>query len=272
MRRPSTPGVSSDGAYVFRHALHRQVLYKRLDRLARVELHRRLKASLDRQQRERDLALRIVGIRGASTRSLPADRERSNRLPVPAVTRSGFADFCVARFTIPALTGPGRRSGGSAMSSADYGRRRRGGQRVTRFGPVLDDATDAQPKPRRTGTTMTTSSSTAAPPLRVRFDRFEIDEAEARLMDGGQAGAPRAQALRPPLRPGAGAAHADRQERAARRCVGPPVRQRVGAEDDDQRPAGSAAGRSQAAALHRNRVAPRLSVHRHGERGRESRR
>jgi DNA-binding winged helix-turn-helix (wHTH) protein/tetratricopeptide (TPR) repeat protein len=34
---------------------------------------------------------------------------------------------------------------------------------------------------------MTTSSSTAAPPLRVRFDRFEIDEAEARLIDGGQA-------------------------------------------------------------------------------------
>jgi DNA-binding winged helix-turn-helix (wHTH) protein/tetratricopeptide (TPR) repeat protein len=34
---------------------------------------------------------------------------------------------------------------------------------------------------------MTTSSSTAAAPLRVRFDRFEIDEAEARLIDGGEA-------------------------------------------------------------------------------------
>jgi DNA-binding winged helix-turn-helix (wHTH) protein/tetratricopeptide (TPR) repeat protein len=34
---------------------------------------------------------------------------------------------------------------------------------------------------------MTTSSSTAAAPLRVRFDRFEIDEAEARLIDSGQA-------------------------------------------------------------------------------------
>jgi len=33
---------------------------------------------------------------------------------------------------------------------------------------------------------MTTSPSTTAPPLRVRFDRFEIDEAEARLIDGGQ--------------------------------------------------------------------------------------
>ena len=33
---------------------------------------------------------------------------------------------------------------------------------------------------------MTASASTAAPPLRVRFDRFEIDEAEARLMDGGE--------------------------------------------------------------------------------------
>jgi DNA-binding winged helix-turn-helix (wHTH) protein/tetratricopeptide (TPR) repeat protein len=33
---------------------------------------------------------------------------------------------------------------------------------------------------------MTTSSSTTIQPLRVRFDRFEIDEAEARLIDGGQ--------------------------------------------------------------------------------------
>jgi DNA-binding winged helix-turn-helix (wHTH) protein len=31
---------------------------------------------------------------------------------------------------------------------------------------------------------MTTTSSTTAPPLRVRFDRFEIDEAEARLSEG----------------------------------------------------------------------------------------
>ena len=86
------------------------------------------------------------------------------------------------------------------------------------------------------------------------------------------AGAPRAQAVRPSLRPGARAAHAHHQERAARRRVGPPVRQRVGAEDDHQRPARRAAGRPQAAALHRDGVAPRLSVHRHGERGREARR
>ena len=33
---------------------------------------------------------------------------------------------------------------------------------------------------------MTTRSSTTAPPLKVRFDRFEIDEPEARLSDGGQ--------------------------------------------------------------------------------------
>jgi DNA-binding winged helix-turn-helix (wHTH) protein/tetratricopeptide (TPR) repeat protein len=33
---------------------------------------------------------------------------------------------------------------------------------------------------------MTTSSSTTAPPLRVLFDRFEIDEAEARLSESGQ--------------------------------------------------------------------------------------
>ena len=33
---------------------------------------------------------------------------------------------------------------------------------------------------------MTTSSSTTASPLRVLFDRFEIDEAEARLSEGGQ--------------------------------------------------------------------------------------
>ena len=38
------PGVSSDGTYAFRQALHRQVLYKRLAPLARVELHRRLEA------------------------------------------------------------------------------------------------------------------------------------------------------------------------------------------------------------------------------------
>src|SRR6185369_3480684 len=36
-----------------------------------------------------------------------------------------------------------------------------------------------------TRTTMATSSSTTAAPLRVRFDRFEIDEAEARLSDSG---------------------------------------------------------------------------------------
>jgi len=35
-----------------------------------------------------------------------------------------------------------------------------------------------------TSTTMTTTSSIAAAPLRVRFDRFEIDEAEARLSEG----------------------------------------------------------------------------------------
>ena len=33
---------------------------------------------------------------------------------------------------------------------------------------------------------MTASSSRTTPPLRVRFDRFEIDEAEARLVDGGE--------------------------------------------------------------------------------------
>ena len=84
--------------------------------------------------------------------------------------------------------------------------------------------------------------------------------------------ASRAQAIRPALRPGAGPAHADRQERPARRCVGSSVRQRVGAEDDHQRPAGGAAGRSQATALHRDRLAPRLPFHRHGERGCGSRR
>ena len=52
---------------------------------------------------------------------------------------------------------------------------------------VLRKAED-EPNPHRgtRGTTMKTSSSTPASPLKVRFDRFEIDELEARLSDGGQ--------------------------------------------------------------------------------------
>jgi hypothetical protein len=67
---------------------------------------------------------------------------------------------------------------------------------------------------------------------RVLFDRFEIDEAEARLSDGGQP-----VHLRPSRSPccvplARTPHYAHHQERAARRRLGPPVRQRVGAEDE----------------------------------------
>src|SRR4029453_8816022 len=42
-RRAESP--PSESGYVFRHALYREVLYKRVGRLARVELHRKVPAS-----------------------------------------------------------------------------------------------------------------------------------------------------------------------------------------------------------------------------------
>ncbi|MGZ8254878.1 MAG: AAA family ATPase, partial [Burkholderiaceae bacterium] len=80
----SAPGASTDGAYVFRHALHREVLHERLDRLARIELHRRLKASLDRDRPEPKPAASIIEIRGGVSNSGRVGRERRNALPMPA--------------------------------------------------------------------------------------------------------------------------------------------------------------------------------------------
>ena len=72
-------GAAGDGAFVFRHALYREVLYKRLDGLARVELHRRLEDSLDRERVEPRTAAPVVGIRAARV-----ERERGNAALVPA--------------------------------------------------------------------------------------------------------------------------------------------------------------------------------------------
>ena len=47
-RAPTAPPAES--GYVFRHALYREVLYKRVGRLARVELHRKVAAALERER------------------------------------------------------------------------------------------------------------------------------------------------------------------------------------------------------------------------------
>jgi len=78
------PGASTDGAYVFRHGLHREVLYERINRPARIELHRRLKASLDRDRPEPKSAATIVEIRGGAPKSGRVERERRDALPMPA--------------------------------------------------------------------------------------------------------------------------------------------------------------------------------------------
>jgi len=43
---------SADAGYLFRHALYREVMYKRIGRLARVDLHRRVAAALERERTE----------------------------------------------------------------------------------------------------------------------------------------------------------------------------------------------------------------------------
>jgi DNA-binding winged helix-turn-helix (wHTH) protein len=77
-------GASTDGAYVFRHGLHREVLYERIHRPARIELHRRLKASLDRDRPEPKPAASIIEIRGGASNSGRVERERRHALPMPA--------------------------------------------------------------------------------------------------------------------------------------------------------------------------------------------
>jgi len=46
----ATQSPAADGAYAFRHALYREVLYKRIGRLARVELHRKVALTLERER------------------------------------------------------------------------------------------------------------------------------------------------------------------------------------------------------------------------------
>ena len=86
-----------------------------------------------------------------------------------------------------------------------------------------------------------------------------------------RARSPRPEAVRRALRAGARAAHAGDQGRLARRRLGPSVRHRVGAQDGDQRSACGARRRPETAALHRDRIAARLSLHRcHGWRVRRN--
>lgn len=49
---PAHPVAVLDAGYAFRHALYREVLYKRIGRAARVELHRNVAASLERERAE----------------------------------------------------------------------------------------------------------------------------------------------------------------------------------------------------------------------------
>jgi DNA-binding winged helix-turn-helix (wHTH) protein len=46
----ATHGPAADGAYAFRHALYREVLYKRVGRLACVELHRKVATTLEQER------------------------------------------------------------------------------------------------------------------------------------------------------------------------------------------------------------------------------
>ena len=96
----------------------------------------------------------------------------------------------------------------------------------------------------------------------LRFDRFELDEADARLTCAGQPVplAPKPFAVLCAL------ARSPRKlvtkNALARRRLGPSLRHRIGAQVRDQRSARGARRRPEAAALHRDGVAPRLSLHR----------
>ena len=115
---------------------------------------------------------------------------------------------------------------------------------------------------------MTTSAVEKGAPIKMRFGRFEVDEAGSAAARRRRARAPRAQAVRRAVRARAHAACAGDQGRSARPRVGPPVRQRVGAQDDDQRRPRRSRRRPEAAALHRDGLAPRLSLHRRPRRRR----
>lgn len=49
---PASPTEAQEAAYVFRHDVYREVLYKRLGRTARIDLHRKVAASLERERAE----------------------------------------------------------------------------------------------------------------------------------------------------------------------------------------------------------------------------
>ncbi|HUP06037.1 MAG TPA: AAA family ATPase, partial [Caldimonas sp.] len=48
--RQMPQGGAAEAGYAFRHALYREVLYKRIDRLARIELHRKVATVLERER------------------------------------------------------------------------------------------------------------------------------------------------------------------------------------------------------------------------------
>ena len=106
---------------------------------------------------------------------------------------------------------------------------------------------------------------------RLHFDRFELDEAEARLTCAGQTRSARAEALRRALRTGAHLRQPGDEERVARPRLGSSLRLGVGAQDGHQRSACGARRRPETATLHRDRIAARLSLHRcHGGRVRRN--
>ena len=75
--------------------------------------------------------------------------------------------------------------------------------------------------------------NTDLPRARLRFDCFELDEADARLARR-RTGTTRAEAVRRALRTDAQARQAGDEERVARRRLGPSVRHGVGAQVGDQ--------------------------------------
>ena len=100
---------------------------------------------------------------------------------------------------------------------------------------------------------------------RLRFDRFELDEAEARLTCAGEpvALAPKPFAVLCALARTPGSLVTKNALLDHR--LGSSLRHRLGAQDGHQRSACGARRRPETAALHRDRIAARLSLHRcHG--------
>jgi hypothetical protein len=109
----------SDSGYVFRHALYREVLYKRLGRLSRVDLHRKVAVSLEH---ERAQGLN-VGRGGAGD----APRPRARADVGNALLRRSRR-ICAAAFLADADAEPhGTRHGAVAAGHAEPGMRSAGG-------------------------------------------------------------------------------------------------------------------------------------------------